>query len=74
MGEKETSSVLSGPIGRSELAHRVCGFESVNHPLTESGSFAARDSRGYPGAGHEWSYMNGPATWSSMLKRVTAYL
>ena len=46
-GEKETSSVVSAPIGRPDLAHRVCGFEPVNDPLTESGSFAARDSCGY---------------------------
>ena len=55
MSEKETSSVVSEPIGQPDLAHRVCGFESVNHPLTESGSLAARDSCGYSGAGHEWS-------------------
>ena len=53
MGEKEASSVVSEPIGRPALAQRVCGFEPVNDPLTESGSFAARDSCGYSGAGHE---------------------
>ena len=69
MGEKETSSVVSEPIGQPDFAHRVCDFESVNHPLTESGSFAVRNNCGYSGAGH-----NDPATWNSMLKRVTAYL
>ena len=45
------------PIGQPDLAHRVCDFESVNHPLTESGSFAARDNCGYSELD-----MNDPAT------------
>ena len=30
MGEKKTTSVVSEPIGRPALPHRVCNFESVN--------------------------------------------
>ena len=53
MGEKKTTSVVSEPIGRPALPHRVCNFESVNPSLTDSGSVAARDGCGYSGAGHE---------------------
>jgi hypothetical protein len=53
VGEKKTTSVVSEPVGRPALPPRVCDFESVNYSLTDSCCFAARDSCGYSGAGHE---------------------
>ena len=53
VAEKKTTSVVSEPVGRSALPHRVYCFESVNHLLTDSGSFAARGGCGHSGAGHE---------------------
>jgi len=53
VGEKKTTSVISEPVGRPALPHRVYDFESMDHSLTNGGSFAARDSCGYSGAGHE---------------------
>ena len=51
--EKKTTGAVSEPVGRSALPHRVYCFESVNHLLTDTGSFAARDDCGHSGAGHE---------------------
>ena len=55
VGEKKTTSVVSESVGRSALPHRVYCFGSVNRLLTNISSFAARDSCGHSGAGHERS-------------------
>ncbi len=67
--EKKTTSVVSESVGRSGLPHRVYCFESVNRLFTES----ALSQRETAVVTQELD-MNDPATWSSLLKKVTAYL